>query len=166
MLEARPQSRKNSEAISNIHIQSLPRDWLCWVRQMVHDKWQSKTYIVFFSFQLSYLVFLSAFLLPACNFGSNENFCSTPPLYFILLNGLLCLMVPCILPKWYYCCTNWRKKKKTKKKWHCLSRKLLSQRHSPQHSILGETSHLSSPLVWCCFHWAEYEYKSEYLPVE
>lgn len=85
MLEARPQSRKNSEAISDVHIQRLPRDWLCWVRQMVHDKWQSKSYTVFFPFQLSCLVLLSAFSSSACKFGSNENFCSITPVHFLFV---------------------------------------------------------------------------------
>lgn len=113
-----------------------------------------------FPFQLSCLVLCSAFFSLLVTLGQMRI--SAAQLLCILYgwNGLICLMVLCVLPKRYYLCTGWEKN------WQRLSRKLLSQRHSPQHNILGETSHPSSPLVWCCFHWAEYEYEAEYLPVE
>lgn len=132
---------------------------------MVCDKWQSKSSSVpqgfsFFSFQRSCPVLLSAFSSLLVTLGQMRI--SAAQLLCILYcwNGLSCLVLLCVLPKRYTSAQT------EKKKWQCLSRKLLSQRHSPQHNILGETSHLSSPLVWCCFHWAEYEYEAEYLAVE
>lgn len=114
----------------------------------------------FFPFQLSCLLLLSAFPSLPVTLGQMRISAAQLPCILDCWNGLLCLMVLCVLPKKCYLCAGWEKN------WQCLSRKLLPQRHSPQRNILGETSHPSSPLVWCCFHWAEYEYEAEYLPVE
>lgn len=130
---------------------------------MINDRAKSTLFssgLPVLPFSTELLVLLSAFSSLLVIWGQMRI--SAGQLLCILYcwNGLWCLMMLCVLPKKYYLCTGWEKN------WQCLSSKLLSQRHSSQHNILGETSHPSSPLVWYYFHWAEYEYEAEYLPVE
>lgn len=117
--------------------------------------------LLFSPLQLSCLLLLSAFFSLPLTLGQVKT--SAAQLLCTLhccWNGLWCLTVLCVMPKRYYLCTG------SEETWESLSRKLLSQEHGPRHSILGETSHPSSPPLQFCFHWAEYEYETEYLPVE